>query len=115
MKQGEKGVWYVTVTGDLHGVYYNYDVTFPTYTVEATDPYAKGVGANGDRGMIVDFDRLDPAGWANDSSPNQGMNYTDAIIYEMHVREMTIDSSSGVKSEWRGKYLGMTQAGTNYQ
>ena len=115
MKQGEKGVWYVTVTGDLHGVYYNYDVTFPTYTVEATDPYAKGVGANGDRGMIVDFDRLDPAGWDNDSSPNQGMNYTDAIIYEMHVREMTIDSSSGVKSEWRGKYLGMTQAGTNYE
>ena len=115
MKQGGQGVWSVTVTGDLHGIYYNYDVTFPTYTVEATDPYAKGCGANGDRGMIVDFDRLDPIGWDNDVSPNKGMNYTDAIIYEMHIREMTIDASSGVKQAWRGKYLGLTQTGTNYE
>ncbi|MBQ9762507.1 MAG: type I pullulanase, partial [Oscillospiraceae bacterium] len=115
MKQGDSGIWYVTITGDLHGVYYNYNVTFPTYTVEATDPYAKGCGANGDRGMIVDFDRLNPTGWDNDVSPNQGMNYTDAIIYEMHIREMTIDSSSGVNEVWRGKYLGLTQAGTNYE
>ncbi|MBQ7346283.1 MAG: type I pullulanase, partial [Oscillospiraceae bacterium] len=115
MTQGSQGVWYVTITGDLHGVYYNYNVTFPTYTVEATDPYAKGCGANGDRGMIVDFDRLDPTGWENDVSPNQGMNYTDAIIYEMHIREMTIDSSSGVNEAWRGKYLGLTQSGTNYE
>ena len=115
MKQGNQGVWYVTITGDLHGIYYNYNVTFPTYTVEATDPYAKGCGANGDRGMIVDFDRLNPTGWDNDVSPNQGMNYTDAIIYEMHMREMTIDASSGVNEAWRGKYLGMTQSGTNYE
>ena len=114
MAQGDAGIWYVTISGDLHGIYYNYDVTFPTYTVEATDPYAKGCGANGDRGMIVDFDRLNPTGWENDVSPNQGMNYTDAIIYEMHIREMTIDSSSGVNDAWKGKYLGLTQAGTNY-
>ena len=114
MKQGGSGTWYVTVTGNLSGYYYNYDVVFPSYTVEATDPYAKGVGANGDRGMIVDLDSTDPSGWANDISPNKYMNYTDAIIYELHIREMTIDSSSGVKDAWKGKYLGLTQEGTNY-
>ena len=114
MTRGEKGVWYVTVAGDLNGVYYNYDVTFATYTVEATDPYARATGANGDRGMVIDLNSTDPDGWDNDISPNQGMSYTDAIIYEMHVREMTIHSSSGVKDEWRGKYLGLTQSGTNY-
>ena len=114
MTLGEKGVWSVTISGDLHGVYYNYDVSFASYTVEATDPYADSTGANGDRGMIVDFSRLDPEGWDSDLSPNQGMNYTDAIIYEMHIREMTIDSSSGVKDEWKGKYLGLTQSGTSY-
>ena len=114
MTAGDKGVWSATISGDLHGVYYNYDVTFANYTVEATDPYAKSTGANGDRGMIVNWAKVNPAGWDSDISPNQGMNYTDAIIYEMHLREMTIDSSSGVKSAWRGKYLGMTQSGTSY-
>ncbi|MBQ8622208.1 MAG: type I pullulanase, partial [Oscillospiraceae bacterium] len=114
MTQGEKGVWSVTVSGDWSGKYYNYVVTFPTYTVEATDPYAVSTGANGDRGMILNMDTTDPEGWENDISPNAGMNYTDAIIYEMHIREFTIDSSSGVKDAWKGKYLGLTQSGTNY-
>ena len=114
MKRGAKGVWELTVKGDLNGQYYNYWVEFPNYGCEATDPYAKSTGANGDRGMILNMDATDPTGWNTDTSPNQGMNYTDAIIYEMHIREMTIDASSGVKSAWRGKYLGMTQTGTQY-
>ena len=114
MTLGEKGVWSVTIPGDLNGTYYNYLVHFEGYTVEATDPYADSTGANGDRGMVLNMDATDPDGWENDISPNQGMNYTDAIIYEMHVREFTIDSSSGVRDDWKGKYLGLTQSGTNY-
>ena len=114
MTLGDRGVWELTIPGNWNGKYYNYLVKFPTYTCEATDPYAVSTGANGDRGMILDMDSTDPAGWNQDVSPNQGMNYTDAIIYEMHLREMTIDASSGVKSDWRGTYLGMTQTGTSY-
>ena len=114
MTPGDKGVWSVTVSGNLHGVYYNYLIDHGSYTVEATDPYAKAAGANGDRGMVVNLDSTDPVGWDDDISPNKGMSYTDAIIYEMHVREFTIDSSSGVKDAWKGKYLGLTQSGTNY-
>ena len=114
MTPADKGVWTVTVPGNLNGIYYNYLVDFGNYTVEATDPYAKAVGINGDRGMVINLDSTDPAGWDNDVSPNQGMSYTDAIIYEMHVREFTLDSNSGVKAAWRGKYLGLTQTGTSY-
>ena len=111
---GDKGVWSATVTGDLNGVYYNYDVAFANYTVEATDPYAVATGANGDRGMVIDMSTTNPEGWDEDVSPNQGMSYTDAIIYELHVREFTIDESSGVDDAWKGKYLGLTQSGTKY-
>ena len=115
MTRGANGVWTVTVPGDLNGTYYNYVAHFAGYTTEAVDPYAKSTGPNSDRGMVLDMTSTNPAGWDKDISPNQGMTYTDAIIYEMHVREMTIESTSGVKAEWRGKFLGMTQEGTNYQ
>ena len=115
MVRGSNGVWSVTVGGDLNGTYYNYIAHFAGYTTEATDPYAKSTGPNSDRGMVLDMSTTDPAGWDNDVSPNQGMGYTDAIIYELHVREFTQDKSSGVKDEWRGKFLGLTQSGTSYQ
>ena len=114
MTMTEKGVWTATVSGNLNGVYYNYDVSFSTYTVEATDPYTDSTGANGDRGMVLDMSSTDPEDWENDISPNEGMSYTDAIIYELHVREFTIDESSGVDDAWKGKFLGLTQGGTSY-
>ena len=115
MVRGDKGVWSLTVPGDLHGTYYNYKVTFANRTHEAVDPYAKSTGIDGYRSMVLNMAATNPEGWDNDVSPNQGMSYTDAIIYEMHIREYTVHSTSGVKEEWRGKYLGMTQEGTSYQ
>ena len=115
MTRGANGTWSVTIPGDLNGTYYTYQVGFANGIKEATDPYAKSSGSNGDRSMVLDMTSTNPAGWDNDISPNQGMTYTDAIIYEMHVREFTIDSTSGVKDEWKGKYLGLTQTGTSYQ
>ena len=51
-------------------------------------------------------------GWENDISPNKGMSYTDSIIYELHVRDLSINEESGIKDEWKGKFLGLTQKGT---
>ena len=115
MVREANGVWSATIKGDLNGTYYNYIAHFAGYTTEAVDPYAKSTGPNADRGMVLDMSTTNPAGWNSDISPNQGMGYTDAIIYELHVREFTLDKSSGVKDEWRGKFLGLTQTGTNYQ
>ena len=111
MTEGEKGVWTVTVDGDLNGKYYTYEVKVGGKTVEAIDPYARTAGVNGERGMVIDLDSTDPSGgWSEASYSSK--NYTDAILYELHVRDFSIDDSSGVKDEWQGKFLGLTETDT---
>ena len=103
------GTWIGTVEGDLNGVYYTYSVTRKGETVEAVDPYARTTGVNGNRAMIIDLDSTDPEGWENDTYVTQE-NYTDAVIWELHVRDFSIDASSGMTN--KGKYLAFTELGT---
>ena len=76
---------------------------------EVPDPYAKSVGVNGKRAMVVDLDDTDPVDWSKDKSPALA-NPTDAIIYELHVRDASIAVNSGIKN--KGKFLGLTEQGT---
>ncbi|MBQ6680290.1 MAG: type I pullulanase [Lachnospiraceae bacterium] len=110
MEKGEKGVFSYTVNEDLDGVYYTYTVTNAKGTNEVTDPYAKSTGVNGRRGMAVNFTRLNKTitGWTEDVRPFTG-NETDAVIYEAHVRDMTISETSGVPEDLRGKFAGLSQ------
>ncbi|MBQ1193625.1 MAG: type I pullulanase [Lachnospiraceae bacterium] len=110
MTLGEKGVWETTVTGDLNKVYYTYTFTNAGTEREAVDLYARTTGVNGKRGMVIDLDSTDPEGWENDKRPGVIKNATDATIYELHIRDFTIDESSGVTN--KGKYLGLTEKGT---
>ena len=112
MTQGEKGVWSYTLDGDWNGKYYTYTVKVDGVVSEVCDPYAVSTGVNGNRAMILDLDSTDPEGWEDDYGPHKDMDYTDAVIYELHIRDMTIDESSGVTSAHRGKYLGLTETGT---
>lgn len=113
MIKGEKGVWSVEKKGDLNGTYYTYCVTTGETSVEACDPYARTTGVNGNRAMVINLDATNPEGWEGDISPNQGMEHTDSVIYEMHVRDFSIDDSSGVSAEHQGKFLGVTETGTH--
>ena len=106
MTKGEKGVWSVEEAGDLNGTYYTYKVTVDGETTEACDPYARTTGVNGNRAMVIDLASTNPEGWANDIGPNQGMSYTDSVIYELHVRDFSIDENSGISAENKGKFLG---------
>lgn len=111
MVKGEKGVWTLTEAGDLDGVYYNYLVTINRKENEVTDPYAKAVGVNGNRSMVVNLSLTNPDGWNEDKKPEL-KNPTDATIYEMHIRDYSIDENSGVSLECRGKYKGVWQNAT---
>ena len=104
------GAWQVTVDGDLNGTYYTYAVEVNGKVVEAVDPYARTTGVNGQRGMVIDLDSTDPEGWDADKNPNPVTSYTDAVIYELHVRDFSIDDSSGMVN--KGKYLAFTEEGT---
>ncbi len=109
MVKGNSGVWGTSKDGDLHGVYYTYSVTMDGITKETYDPYAVGAGVNGDRSMVVDFNRTNPSGWLEDKGPiYEKMN--DIIVYEMHIRDLSIHPSSGIKNA--GKYLGVVEKDT---
>ncbi len=104
------GTWVATLDGDHNGVYYTYSVTVNGETVEACDPYARTTGVNGKRAMIIDLDSTDPAGWENDTDPHADQGINDAIIYELHVRDLSMDDESGITN--KGKFLGLIETGT---
>ncbi len=110
----ENGAWEAVVPGILNGKYYTYSVTNNNVTYEVTDPYAYSTGANGRRGMIVDFSTVNPSGWNYGERPNNVTNPTDYIVWELHVRDLTTHSSWGGNPAWAGKFLGLSQAGTRY-
>ena len=81
----------------------------------AVDPYAIAVCVNGDKGVLLDIndEDLKPKLWNYDKRPFLE-NIEDSILYEMHIRDFTIDENSGVLKELRGKFLGATEEGTVY-
>ncbi len=114
MTRGAKGVWSVTVNGDLDGVYYTFTVENGINVHEIVDPYAFAAGINGKRGMVIDFDAYDPEGWVPNSRPDTMEHYTDAIIYELHVRDLTSHDTWNGPNDLRGKFLGLVEEGTSY-
>ncbi len=109
MTRGDQGTWMVSVPGDRKNSYYTYKATVDGKQCEAVDPYAKAVGVNGQRGMVVDLPSTDPEGWAQDRRP-PFERPTDAVIYELHVRDLSTSPTSGI--DLPGKYLSFTQFGT---
>ena len=118
MSYGAKGVYSATINQDLTGKYYTYTVVNAKGTNEVVDPYAKSAGLNGRRGMVTNFTKINAEleGWDEDVRPEFGEHSygAEAIIYEIHVRDMTINPNSGVTKEHRGKFLGLTEEGTTY-
>ena len=110
MQSDVSGTWTARAEGNLHGTYYTYTVTADGAATEACDPYAKSTGVNGHRAMVLDMASTDPKGWAADTDPNAGKSVTDAVIYELHVRDLSMDENSGIVN--RGKFLGLTETGT---
>lgn len=110
----ENGAWEAILEGDFNFKYYTFSVTNNGVTNEVTDPYAYSTGANGQRGMIVDFNQLNPQGWAYADRPDTIERFTDYIVYELHVRDLTTHSSWRGNESYRGKFMGLTQSGTTF-
>jgi len=112
MTEDVNGTWIVTIQGDLKNVYYTYGVKVGGEEIEANDPYSVATGVNGLRSMVTDLNSTDPIGWSSDRNPNPVSSQTDAVIYELHVRDFSIDASSGVSYANRGKFMAFTEEGT---
>ncbi len=109
MQRSDKGTWYVEVHGKLENWYYLYQVTLQNATQTAVDPYVRAITVNATRGMIVDLAKTHPEGWDNDHY-QQLAHPVDAVIYETHVRDFSIDGSSGMTH--KGHYLAFTERDT---
>lgn len=102
-------MWTITIEGDLANTYYTYAVTVDGVTREAQDVYSKATGLNGDRSMVIDLTTTNPSGWELDRHVSVEKP-TDALIWEVHVRDFSSDRSSGMHNQ--GKYLAFTETKT---
>lgn len=105
------GVWTAVIEGDLLNKYYTYYVYNGKKGKETVDIYAKAVGVNGNRGMIVDLDSTNPEGWSEDKHVSVD-NQSEAVVWEVNVKDFSNDEASGISSKNRGKYLAFTETGT---
>ncbi len=105
---GYTNVYQATVAGDLRLAEYNFVVN----GTDVRDPYAKMAKPQTNSSIVMDMSQTTLAGgWA--ARPAE-VAREDSVVYEVHVRDFTIDSSSGVDASKRGKFMGMVQAGTTF-
>ena len=104
------GIWRNSVARDLTGQYYQYlvDVVVPGVGLvrnRVTDPYSISLDADSKRSYIANLDSpsLKPNGWDETPAPHPGLAQTDMVIYELHVRDFSINDAS-VPEAMRGKY-----------
>ena len=94
--------WEATVKGDLAGMFYTFDIG----KGECPGTFAKAVGVNGNRAAILNMADTNPEGWADDRRPALA-SPADQVIYELHMRDFSISSTSGMKHQ--GKYLALAE------
>lgn len=104
------GMWRVALPGQLYGKFYTFNVMVDgKWLAETPGIWTKAVGVNGKRAAIIDFETTNPEGWDADKGPVVA-NINDAVIYEMHHRDFSVDPSSGIRH--KGKFLALTEKGT---
>ncbi len=108
------GAWFTSRAGDLSGGSYVYLVdVFVRGTgwvrQTVTDPYSISLNTDSARSWIGNLDNpaLQPPGWATQARPAALAAPTDAVVYELHVRDFSASDAS-VPAADRGKYLAFT-------
>lgn len=92
-------IYHVSVSGDHAGKPYDYDVRLSDSFHRVRDPYANAHGKD-DKNYVIDFSRTRPL----EKSPVVLKKYTDAVLYEGHVRDMTIALDVESKGLFQGLF-----------
>lgn len=107
MKRKDRGVYQIEIPGDHENDRYTYLVRHHDTYLEALDPYAYTGGPNSRYNIIIDEKKI------NEDLNRQYLpkmeRKTDAIIYEMSVRDFTM--SSTIKATYPGKFLSVVESG----
>ena len=114
-KDNTIGVWNLTVPESLAGRAYQYQINFPHHQSLTRDPYTIATSPDGKRSAILSEKERQVEGFEvkNGTEATWRLeNPCQAVIYEMHVRDLTKSETSGVAPELRGTFLGAAQTGT---
>jgi pullulanase len=110
MNRSDDGTWDLEIKENLKGKFYTFQIRIGEKWLDETPGmWVKATGVNGKRAAIIDFSETNPDGWENDVHPPL-KNYTDIMLYEVHVRDFSISPTSGMKN--KGKFLAFTERGT---
>ncbi|MGI8601663.1 MAG: type I pullulanase [Verrucomicrobiales bacterium] len=106
------GLWETVLFGDWEAKFYLFRFAGPGHddTAEVIDPWAVNTVDSSRRARLTDLRQTDPRSWAHGKAGPVLASPTDAVIYELHVRDFTISPTSGVSR--RGGYLGWCEERT---
>lgn len=108
MKREDKGIYRLTVDGNLHLASYTYFVFVNGSWAESIDPYGKASLANAVKSVVIDETQTQVH--LNDEYLEPLSSMTDAIIYETSIRDFTSDTNSN--HEHPKTYVGFIERGT---
>ena len=110
LQEQEGDFWTATIKGDQVGKFYTVcSYQNGEWGQESPGIFAKAVSVNGQRAAIIDMQATDPEGWENDQRPAM-TDPTEVVVYETHMRDFTIDATSGIAN--KGKFIAFTEQGT---
>lgn len=109
MSREEKGVYRITIKGDLLNRKYRYIINNNGVISATNDPYGKGVSLNSEYSAVVDIEQIKNMGIVTPKTPFK--EYVDAIIYEVNVRDFTEQNNGVTNIKNKGKYLGFVEEG----
>lgn len=100
----DKGVWQTSVSGDLDSVRYHYKFRINEDFIETLDPYAISSLANNEEDYVIDINKTYQ--YKYDYYQQENFKNTDAIIYELSVR----DATSIVETDHKGTFEALTKS-----
>lgn len=92
-------IWDRVIDGDMDGKRYVYRIRLTDTFKDVNDPYANAMGLDGS--YIINWKKLDPI----HPTPIKLKRYVDAVIYEGHVRDMTVN----LDVQSKGVFQGLTE------
>lgn len=110
----DDGVWEITLLGLDIGKYYSFSIDGPQGRGEGfnpdafiSDPYGFASARAEFNTIVMDMDATNEwfGGWTDDDFVTP--EFQDMIMYETHIRNLTIHPSSGVPANLRGDYAGL--------
>lgn len=105
MERENRGVYYIRIFKDLELYEYTYLISSNDETVESCDPYAYASTSNQRSSIVVDLKKCRRKTYDLPVLESK----TDAIIYEVHVRDFSVDPYGELRH--KGKFLAFSETG----